>query len=86
MYATTSIASAVARATLTRSAVSHTSNALDAETNGAGTATVYAANNTIVGGRGWNVTGTGTSVVTYGDNHFSATSGAFGTMTSDAPQ
>jgi len=80
VMAFTSIANAVARATLTRSTVANTAYALDAETTGAGTATIYAANNTIVGGRGWYIVGGGASVISYGDNHFADTSNAAGTM------
>jgi len=80
VYAYTSIAGAIARATLARSTVTNTAYALDAETASVGAAIVYAANNTIVGGRGWYI-GPGGSVITYGDNHFADTSGAFGTMT-----
>jgi hypothetical protein len=86
VMASTSAANAVARITLTRSTVTNTAYALDAETTGAGTATVYAASNTIVGGRGWFIVNGGASVVSYGDNHFADTSNAAGTLVPNATQ
>jgi hypothetical protein len=80
VFAYASSAGAIAKATLTRSTATSTAYALDAETSGAGSALVYAANNTIVRSRGWYVSA-GAAVFTYGDNHFADISGSGGTMT-----
>ena len=87
LFAYTNAAGGVAKIFVTRSTLHNVFYALDAETNGLGTAAIYAGGNMVDGSlNGWYQSGTGSSVVSYGNNQFSGSSGNLGSMTFNSLQ
>ncbi|HZZ92485.1 MAG TPA: right-handed parallel beta-helix repeat-containing protein [Usitatibacter sp.] len=87
VFAYTTVAGALAQIFATRNTFHGTYSPLDSETNGTGMAAIYAGNNMIDGSHyGWQVVGTGSSIVTYGNNQFSGNFVNAGSMTLNSLQ
>jgi len=82
VFSDTTIAGGVTRIFVTRCTIQNTTNALDSETLGAGTALVAVSNSMITNNNlAWAQFGTGSVVRTLGNNHLTDNITSFGTLT-----
>ena len=85
--ASTTIAGATVRVSVSRSTIEHTPFALQSTTSGVGAAEVNVGSSLIVeNGYAWYQNGNGSSVVSLGNNHFSGNTLSLGSKSSMAPQ